>query len=92
MVKKVDGRIHVEVDGKPFTDFYSGPDAPKPYFHPLRSASGKIVSRSFPMENIPNESITDQHHRGVWLGYKDVSAVDFWQNEFSDRSKPPAKW
>lgn len=90
-VTKADGRIHVEVDGRPFTDFYFGPDAPKPYFHPLRSASGKIVTRSFPMENIPGESTIDQHHRGVWLGYKDVNGYDFWQNEFSYKNKNAGK-
>lgn len=45
VVKKVDVHIHVEVDGKPLTDFYYGPDAPKPYCHPLRSASRKFVTR-----------------------------------------------
>ena len=90
-VTKVDGHIHVEVDGKPFTDFYYGPDIPKPYLHPLRSASGKIVTRGFPMEKIPGESTTDQHHRGVWLGYKDVNGYDFWQNEFSYQNKSAGK-
>ena len=34
------GRISVDVDGKPFTEFWvSGPDVPKPYLHPLRAAS-----------------------------------------------------
>ncbi len=87
VVKQVGAHIHVEVDGKPFTDFYYGPDVPKPYFHPLRSASGKIVTRSFPMENLPGEATTDQHHRGVWLGYKEVNGYDFWQNEFSYGNK-----
>ena len=91
LVSKVDGHLHVEVDGKPFTDFYYGSDAPKPYLHPLRCASGKIVTRSFPMENIPGESTTDQHHRGVWLAYKDVNGVDFWQNEFSYQNKLAGK-
>ena len=91
VVSKVDGHIHVEVEGKPFTDFYYGPEAPKPYLHPLRCASGKIVSRGFPMENIPGESTTDQHHRGVWLGYKDVNGYDFWQNEFSYQNKSAGK-
>ena len=90
-VSRVDGHIHVEVDGKPFTDFYYGPDAPKPYLHPLRCASGKIVTRSFPMENIPGESTTDQHHRGVWLAYRDVNGYDFWQNEFSYQNKTAGK-
>lgn len=90
-VKKVDGSIRIEVDGKPFTSFYYGPDTPKPYLHPLRSASGKIVTRSFPMENIPGESTTDQHHRGVWLAYRDVNGFDFWQNEFSYQNKNAGK-
>ena len=91
VVTKVDGHLHVEVGRKPFTDFYYGPDAPKPYLHPLRSASGKIVTRGFPMETIPGESTTDQHHRGVWFGYKDVDGYDFWQNEFSYQNKNAGK-
>jgi hypothetical protein len=91
VVSKVDGHIHVEVDAKPFTDFYYGPDAPKPYLHPLRCASGKIVTRGFPMEKIPGESTTDQHHRGVWLAYKDINGYDFWQNEFSYQNKNAGK-
>jgi hypothetical protein len=90
-VSRVDGHIHVEVASKPFTDFYYGPDAPKPYLHPLRCASGKIVTRSFPMENLPGESTTDQHHRGVWLAYRDVNGYDFWQNEFSYNNKNAGK-
>jgi hypothetical protein len=31
-------------------------DTSMPDLHPLRSASGKIVTRSFPLENIPGES------------------------------------
>ena len=39
----------MEIDGKPFTDFYIGPETAKPYLHPLRTADGKIVTRGFPM-------------------------------------------
>ena len=90
-VAEVNGHIHVEIDGKPFTDFYYGPDTPKPYLHPLRCASGKIVTRRFPMENVSGESTTDQHHRGVWLAYRDVNGYDFWQNEFSYNNKNAGK-
>src|SRR5580658_5836030 len=76
-------RIDIQIGGRPFTAFFTGPDAPKPYLHPLRSASGKIVTRSFPMEKLPGESTSDQHHRGVWLGYKSVNGFNFWENEFS---------
>ena len=43
------------------------------------------------MEQIAGESTTDQHHRGVWLGYKDVGGYDFWQNEFSYQNKNAGK-
>jgi Methane oxygenase PmoA len=76
-------RVDVTIDGHPFTAFFTGPDAPKPYLHPLRSASGKVVTRSFPMEQIPGESTSDRHHRGVWLGYKSINGFNFWENESS---------
>jgi hypothetical protein len=88
---QTDGRIHIEIGGKPFSDFYYGPDAPKPYLHPLRSAGGKIVTRRFPMENVPGESTTDKHHRGVWLGFKSVNGFNFWENEFSYNDKLAGK-
>jgi hypothetical protein len=75
--------VHIEIAGKPFSDFFFGPDAPKPYLHPLRSASGKIVTRRFPMEKVEGETTTDQHQRSVWLGYSSVNGFDFWKNEFS---------
>ena len=57
-------RVDVTVDGKPFTSFFFGSDSPKPYLHPLRSASGQIVSRSWPMEtNVAGESRDHPHHR-----------------------------
>lgn len=86
-----DGRAHVTIDGKPFTDLYYGADAPKPYLHPLRSAGGKVVTRSFPMEKVAGESTTDQHHRGVWLGFKSVNGFNFWENEFSYNDKNAGK-
>src|SRR5689334_22731921 len=33
-------RIAVEIDGKPYTTFFYGPEVPKPYLHPLRAPSG----------------------------------------------------
>jgi Methane oxygenase PmoA len=91
IITKSQDHLHIEIDGKPFTDFYYGPGAAKPYLHPLRSASGKIVTRRFPMENVPGESTTDQHHRGVWLGFKQVNGFNFWENEFSYHDKNAGK-
>jgi hypothetical protein len=73
--------IAVNVDGKPFTTFHYGSDAGKPFLAPLRSASGKIVTRRFPMENVPGESRDHLHHRGLWFSYDDVNGVKFWEND-----------
>src|ERR1019366_702599 len=62
------GKISVEIDGKPFTDFYVGPENAKPYLHPLRTADGKVVTRGFPMvTDIPGEAHDHPHHRGLWF-------------------------
>jgi hypothetical protein len=75
-------KVAVEIDGKPFTDFYIGPDAPKPYLHPLRTADGKIVTRQFPMvKGIEGEPTDHPHHRGLWFTHGDVNGYDFWGNE-----------
>ncbi len=73
--------VAVNIGGKPFTIFHYGNDANKPYLAPLRSASGKIVTRGFPMENLPGESRDHLHHRGLWFSYDDVNGVKFWEND-----------
>jgi hypothetical protein len=90
VLTKLDGRIEIAIDGKPFSTFYYGPEAPKPYLHPLRSASGKIVTRRFPMEEVPSDN-KDRHHRGLWVGYKDINGFDFWENEFSYNNRNAGK-
>lgn len=78
-------RISVTIDGKPFTEFFFGPEAPKPYLHPLRSASGVIVTRRFPMEKLAGETTDHPHHRGLWFTHGDVNGIDFWMNEPGDK-------
>jgi methane monooxygenase PmoA-like len=73
--------ISVEIKGQPFTTFYIGPETNKPYLHPLRAASGKIVTRGYPMEDIPGETHDHPHHRGLWFSHGDVNGFDFWGNE-----------
>jgi len=74
-------QVDVTIGGKPYTTLFLGPDTQKPYVHPLRSASGKLVSRRFPMENVDGESKDHPHHRGLWFSHGDVNGWDFWANE-----------
>lgn len=68
----------VEIDGKPFTALFTGGTTLKPYLHPLRAASDKIVTRLFPMEMVEGESRDHPHHRGLWFTHGDVNGFDFW--------------
>ena len=73
--------VAVTVDGKPFTTLHAGTEARKPYLHPLLTASGKNVTRAFPMEQVAGESTDLPHQRGVWVGTERLSGMDFWENE-----------
>jgi hypothetical protein len=75
-------QIAVEIDGKPFTVFYiSGKDLNRPYLHPLRSASGEVVNRSFPAGQLPGETTDHPHHAGLFYGHGDVNGYNYWAIE-----------
>jgi hypothetical protein len=78
----------VSIDGRPFTTFHYGAEAGKPFLAPVRSASGKIVTRRFPMESVEGESRDHLHHRGLWFSYDDVNGVKFWENDPSYKRGP----
>jgi len=86
-------QIAVEIDGKPFTVFYiGGKDLNRPYLHPLRSASGTIVNRSFPAGRLPGETTDHPHHAGLFYGHGDVNGYNYWaiQNVPTSPSKASA--
>lgn len=80
-IKQSSDRVSVSIDGKPFTDFFIGADTTKPYLHPLRTASGKLLTRSYPMEVLEGEAKDHPHHRGLWFTHGVVNGLDFWANE-----------
>jgi methane monooxygenase PmoA-like len=80
------GRISIEIDGKPYTDFFLAPDGNKPYVYPLRTASGIIVTRHFPMEKFPGETNDHPHHRGMFFSHGDINGINFWATEPSTRA------
>jgi hypothetical protein len=86
-------QIAVEIDGKPFTVFYiGGKDLNRPYLHPIRAASGKIVNRSFPAGQVPGETTDHPHHAGLFYGHGDVNGFNYWaiQNVPTEPSKADA--
>jgi hypothetical protein len=78
-VQQAPEQIAVQIDGKPFTVFYiGGKDLNRPYLHPLRSASGTIVNRSFPSGQLPGETTDHPHHAGLFYGHGDVNGYNYW--------------
>jgi len=83
--------IHVRIGGRPFTTYYFGPEAPKPYLHPLRSAAGTVVTRGFPMRtDIPGESTDHPHQRAMFYAHGDINGIDFWGEAQSTKAQETA--
>jgi hypothetical protein len=85
-------KVSVEIDGKPFTEFFVGPANAKPYLSPLRTVSGTVVTRGYPMTaDVPGETHDHPHHRGLWFTHGDVNGYDFWGNDDSQQGAGKGK-
>ena len=83
-------QIAVAIDGKPFTVFHiGGANLNRPYLHPLRSASGKIVNRSFPSGQLAGETTDHPHHAGLFYGHGDVNGYNYWAVQSVANPQPP---
>jgi hypothetical protein len=78
-----DKKIEVFIDGKLFTAFIYPDNMEKQSLYPIISASGKIITRGYPMEPRPFERTDHPHHVGLWLNFGDVNGLDFWNNSFA---------
>jgi hypothetical protein len=76
-------KIDVLIGGKLFTTYHFDSSVAKPYFQPLRSAQGTVVTRDFPNGNtVPEEHQKDKslepHQRPMYFGHGNVDGIDFW--------------
>ena len=83
-------KIEVMIDGRPFTTYYFSGATAKPYLMPLRTASGVIVTRGFPVVNDvsagdPHGSSFEPHQRPLYFGHGDIDGLDFWQEPVFDK-------
>ncbi|HSW49673.1 MAG TPA: PmoA family protein [Bryobacteraceae bacterium] len=74
------GRIHVSIEGKPFTTMLCSADQDKPFLHPLRTSTGIVVTRGWPIDPAPGDSTDHPHQRGLWWAHGLTNGVDFWTN------------
>ncbi|MCF8378746.1 MAG: PmoA family protein [Bacteroidales bacterium] len=75
-----ENRVEVWIDSLLFTSYIYPSTIAKPVLNPLTTLSGKVLTRSYPLETIPGERVDHPHHIGAWLNYGDVNGLDFWNN------------
>jgi hypothetical protein len=76
-----DDRVEIKLDGRPFTAFHFHSRWDKPFIFPIRTVSGAVISRGWPVE--PREDDEQDHswHRGIWFGHGDINGEDFWREK-----------
>jgi len=84
-------RVDVLVDGQPFTSYIWPDSLKKPVLFPLRTASGTVVTRGFPLEPLAGERTDHPHLVGLWFNYENVNGVDFWNNSTALSAEQQAK-
>lgn len=76
-------RVQINIGGQPFTDYLYADSLPKQVLWPIRALGNVVVTRSFPVQPLPNESTDHPHHLGHWLNHGDVNGLDFWNNSYA---------
>jgi hypothetical protein len=78
--KVADHRVDITVDGKAFTSFLFPENLPKQVLYPISTASGKVITRGWPLVPRAGERVDHPHHIGLWFNHSDVNGFDFWNN------------
>jgi hypothetical protein len=79
-VREDSGKVHVEINGSAFTDYYYK-DVPRPYCYPLLGPDGLEMTRHWPMETKGEEEHDHKHHRSFWFAHGAVNGQDLWSEE-----------
>ncbi|MFY9153544.1 MAG: PmoA family protein [Prolixibacteraceae bacterium] len=90
--KNQDKKVEVFVGGKLFTAYIYPDDMEKQSLYPITSASGKIITRGYPLNPRPFERTDHPHHVGLWFNFGDVNGLDFWNNSFAIKPEDKPKY
>jgi hypothetical protein len=85
-------KVEVFVGGKLFTAFIYPDNMEKQSLYPIMSASGKFITRGYPLNPRPFERTDHPHHVGLWFNFGDVNGLDFWNNSFAIKVEDKPKY
>ncbi len=75
-----------------FTSYIYPDDIEKQVLYPITTASGKEITRGYPINPRPFERTDHPHHVGLWLNFGDVNGLDFWNNSFAIKPEDKHKF
>ena len=85
-------KVEVMVGGRLFTAFIYPDNMEKQSLYPIASASGKLITRGYPLDPRPFERTDHPHHVGLWFNFGDVNGLDFWNNSFAIKAEDKPKY
>ncbi|MBI1311200.1 hypothetical protein GC176_07820 [bacterium] len=67
--------VKVTINDRPFSDYHTDSDLPKPFFSPVLGTEGDVLTRSILFDK---KSGDHPHHKGIWVAVDEVGGVKFW--------------
>ncbi len=89
-LKRSGNAVDVTIGGKPFTTYHFDAAVAKPYLMPLRTASGIVITRDFPVSNTvtaadQKTASFEPHQRPLYFGHGDIDGLNFWAEQSFDK-------
>lgn len=73
-LKAQEHAVAVTIDGQEFTTYHTDPKWEKPFFSPVKTVDGSVITRSLEAP----ESKDHPHHKGIWVAIDEVNGGKHW--------------
>jgi hypothetical protein len=73
---KQDHAVEVTIDGKEFTTYHTDPKWPKPFFSPVKTPSGTVLTRE--LQDKASKDYDHVHHKGIWVSIDEINENKHW--------------
>jgi len=74
------GKLVINLDSQPFAE-YVFTNTSRPYCYPVYAPGQLLITRNWPMKDVPGESHDHPHHKGLWFAHGAVNGIDFWSEQ-----------
>jgi hypothetical protein len=74
-LKPADNAVSVSINGKEFMSYLFAKTLPKPYFFPIKSDDGALLTRPIVDQNYKGDH---PHHKGIWVSVDEINGIKFW--------------